>query len=101
MSEVTYVVEIAEFDERRLVDSRTGSGYCRCTVWYRSAFDGNKYTTVSMFIGGYKDPNKLLNDILNYTTDHVRSAWFIVKAGSAMRAVRMTTAEAVAQRLKG
>ena len=100
-AEPSHVVEITAFYNDKLLGPRTPSGYANCIIWYRAVSGDNKYANLTLYVAGYTDPNKLLNDILNHTTDYVRSAWFMVEAGNAMRATRMTTAEAVAQRLKG
>lgn len=82
--------------------SPEGSGFASYIVWYRNAQGSNSYHNGNLYVAGFQNnpPEKLLNYALSMTTAFVRENWFMVEVGSALRAIRMTTQEAVAERLK-
>ena len=97
----THHVEITVWRPTQLC-SLESSGFASYNIWYRNAQGSNSYHNGNVYVVGFQNnpPEKLLDYALSMTTAFVRKNWFMVEIGSALRATRMTTQEAVAERLK-
>jgi len=101
MKPPTHYVEITVWDSEK-ARSQEGSRFAAYLVWYRDAQGSNSCRHGSIFMPPYhgEPPTKLLDYVLSMATGFVQENWFLVEVGSFFRATRITTAVAVAKRLK-
>lgn len=57
----------------------------RVLVWYKSAYNGNKYADFTVHNNAAEDRHQALEDALRYTTEFVRERWFLVEVTTPMR----------------
>lgn len=54
-------------------------------VWYKSAYNGNKYADFTVPNNAAEGRHEALEDALRYATEFVRERWFMVEVTTPMR----------------
>lgn len=57
----------------------------RVLVWYKSAYNGNKYVNFTVSNNAAEGRNEALEDALRYATEFVRERWFLVEVTTPTR----------------